>query len=378
MKNDKPVILFIANRQEHFSREVLRGILSMRSEGCDWDVWLMPMVNERRHIEACLDSRKVSGVIARGLSRDLLLLLNDRDVPAVAIRGMETDSDDLANGPHVNDQVIGEKAGVEFMRLNLGYWGFVHWEGVSWSEARRKSFHTYATSKGVRNSTLTLQSDERHGWDGVLSISKWLESLSKPCGILACNDEAGLDVLHACQLVGLKVPEQVAVIGVDNDRLLCESSVPPLSSIDLHSADVGRAAALQLSGLIGDSKSDAMHISQATVVVRESSHEIDRYLLIYQRAIDYMNSRALLSISVAEVAEACGISRRGLERAFVKHSGESPASVIRSQRLAAILRLLKNQSMSLDNLAQQTGFSDAAGLSNFVKRMTGKSPGSFR
>jgi len=380
MKKKKPVILLIANRQECFSREFLGGVLSELQHGCGWQLLQMPMTHKRRHLEGCLDALQVSGVIGRGLSKEILLLLNEREIPVVAIRGMEAASDDLANGPHVDDEAIGEKAGREFMRLNLDYWGFVHWEGVAWSEARQKSFHSYAASQNARNSTVMLSSDERHGWDGVLKISKWLESLPKPCGILACNDQAGLDVLHACQLAGLSVPDQVAVIGVDNDRLLCESAEPPLSSIDLHAADVGRSSVRQLLCMLGNSEEGGatMNISQATVVVRESSHEIDRYLLIYQKALDYMRSKALSGILVTEVAEACGVSRRGLERAFAKQSGESPAEVIRSQRLAGILRLLKSQSMSLDSLAEQAGFSDAAGLSNFVKRMTGKSPGALR
>lgn len=207
---------------------------------------------------------------------------------------------------------------------------------------------------------------------------EWVKSLSKPCGVLACNDEAGLDVLHACQLADLEVPAQVAVIGVDNDRLLCESSVPPLSSIDLHAEDVGRSAAKQLRSLLGGEVDDEVHIGQISMVVRESSHEIDRYLLTYQKAVDFIAARALTGTSVGEVASNCGVSRRGLERAFVKYSNESPAGLIRNQRLSAILELLKNQPLSLDHLAEQTGFSDSAGFSNFVKRMTGKPPGAFR
>lgn len=380
VKKRKPVVLLFANRQGYFSREFLQGVLSMRGHGCDWEVLLMPVIYEKRHLKAYLHAMQVSGVIARGMGQEMLALLAEMELPVVAIRGMETESHDFANGPHVDDQAIGEKAGQEFMHLNLRYWGFIHWEGVVWSEARMKSFSSYASTLNVNTSTLSLQVEERHSWKGVLKIRAWLDSLSKPCGILACNDEAGLDVLQACQLAGLSVPEQVAVIGVDNDRLLCESTVPPLSSIDLHAADIGKAAACQLRGMLSHERWDdrALNPSQASVVVRESSHEIDRYLLIYQRAMDHIQSKALTGISVLELAEACGVSRRGMERAFIKQSGKSPAAVIRSYRLTGILELLKNQSMNLECLAQQTGFSDAVGLSNFVKRMTGRSPGSFR
>ncbi len=378
MKASKPTILFLANREESFSRQVLRGIVSMRSEGCDWEIWVMPLIHEKRQLEACLRARNVAGVIARGLGAELQMFFHEQGIPLVAIRGAETSGDCIFNGPHVDDEEIGAKAGKEFRNLNLGYWGFVHWEGVAWSEARRDSFQAYADAHGAKNHVLTLASDEWHSWDGVLKIVEWIQSLSKPCGVLACNDEAGLDVLHACRLGDLNVPAQVAVIGVDNDRLLCESSVPPLSSIDLHAVDVGKFSVKQLRSLLAGESDEEICMSQSSMVVRESSHEIDRYLRTYQKALDFIAPRALTGTSVTAVASGCGVSKRGLERAFEKYSSDSPASFIREQRISAILKLLKNQSITLEHLATQAGFSDASGFSNFVKRMTGKTAGEFR
>ncbi len=380
MKQEQKTILFIAIRQGFFSREVLRGVLTLLQAGEGYEVWVVPVIHEKRHLEACLESRQVAGVITRGLDGDLMNLIQEREIPVIAIRGPQTRRGDGITDLHVDDGAIGGKAGVEFERLNLDYWGFVHWQGVAWSEARKKSFQAYADARGASLSVVTLPESERYSWDGVLAIQSWLEKIPKPCGVLACNDEAGVDVLHACKLAGLSVPDQVAVIGVDNDRLLCESTTPALSSIDLFAADVGKAAARQMITLLeADCEMEnETHLGQSTMVVRESSHEIDRYLLVYQKALDYISSHALIGPSVLKVADSCGVSRRGLERAFEKHAGRSPAEVIREQRLESIFRLLKNQSLNLTNLAQQAGFSDAAGLSNFIKRMTGQAPGSFR
>lgn len=380
MLSKKRTILLIAIRQGFFSREVLRGVLSVQHESSDWEVWVVPLIHDKRHLESCLESREVAGVITRGLGAELMDTLHERGIPVVAIRGPHEIEGVELNGPHVDDEAIGGKAGGEFARLNLDYWGFVHWEGVAWSEARRRSFQTYADSQDVQLDVFVVPEAKRHDWQGVLEIKDWLARLPKPCGILACNDEAGVDVLHACKLAGLNVPGEVAVIGVDNDRLLCESTVPALSSIDLHAEEVGRAAARQLDEMLGSGEGVSVqkHIGQSIMVVRESSHEIDRYLLVYQRALDYIRAHALTGPSVASVADACGVSKRGLERSFEKHAVSSPAEMIREQRTAGILRLLKNQSLGLNNLAHQAGFSDAAGLSNFIKRMTGKPPGAFR
>ena len=374
--------MFIAIRQGYFSREVLRGLLATRfddSSGSEIELWVAPPMDDRAHLEACLRNRNVVGVISRGLSREMLAFIEKRDIPVVSIRGPEESEEFGLHGLHVDDDTIGSLAGGEFVRLNLREWGFIHWEGVAWSEARKESLLAFAQSQGVAVNILSLPVDKRHGWSGVSDICSWLEGFANPCGILACNDEAGVAVLHACKLSGLRVPEEVAVIGVDNDGLLCESSSPSLSSIDLHAAQIGRAATHHLLSLLkGEDPGQLPHVAPAVMIVRESSHEVDRYLLVYQNAMNYITSHALRGPHVADVAAACAISKRGLERAFAKHAAGSPAEIIREQRAAGILRLLKNQSLGLVNIAQQSGFSDASGLSNFIKNVTGKPPGAWR
>lgn len=382
MAAGKPTIMFIAIRQGYFSREVLRGLLATRfadAVGNDVELWVAPPMDDQAQLEVCLENRNVVGVISRGLSRDLMAFIEKRDIPSVCIRGPEESGEFALHGLHVDDDTIGRLAGGEFVRLNLSEWGFVHWQGVAWSEARKESLLAFARSQGVEVNILSLPENKRHGWSGVSDICSWLAGFAKPCGILACNDEAGVAVLHACKLSGFRVPEEVAVIGVDNDGLLCESSSPSLSSIDLHAAQIGRAAAHHLLQLLkSEDPGQLPHVAPAVMVVRESSHEVDRYLLIYQNATNYIASHALRGPHVTDVAAACGISKRGLERAFAKHAAGSPAEMIREQRAAGILRLLKNQSLGLANIAQQSGFSDASGLSNFIKNVTGKPPGAWR
>ena len=372
-------ILYLGERRGYFAREILKGVLSMRAGGCDWNLCCLPVRIEEEDLRQYLKRRRVDGIIARGLTEKMARFVASIGVPSVLIRGSEDAGADYMNGPHVDDSAIGRLAGAEFNHLNLAYWGFVHWEGVMWSEARKKSFDSYATSLGVSNDTLALSQAVRQSWGSVRSIAKWLKSLPKPCGILACNDEVGLDVLHACQLIGASVPREVSVMGVDNDRLLCESTTPSLSSIDLRAAEIGKAAATQLVRMLADPEDQhQIAVKPANTVVRSSSHEVDRAMLTYQKALDFLSGRELSKMSVDEVARNCGVSRRGLERAFKKCAHSSPAAVVREMRIRAITQLLKDGFANLESIAHQAGFSDAAGLSNFVKRMTGKTPGSFR
>lgn len=377
--NNRPHVLFVGEKKSFFAREILRGIFSMRSEGCDWNFWCVPESISIDELSDCLASKHVEGIIARGLAPELARHISALDVPSVLIRDKEDASAEYINGPHADDQAIGKLAGDEFSHLRLGYWGFVHWEGVMWSEARKKTFHSYATSLAVSNDTLSLSPEVRGNWAGILKIAEWVEKLPKPCGVLACKDEVGLDVLHACEMLGLSVPDDVAVIAVDNDRLLCESSSPSLTSIDLMADSVGRVAVVQLAKLLGYlEESYSIGQCRSVLVARESSHRKDQYSLVYQKALDIMSAKPLIGMGVEELARACGVSRRGLERAFKKCALKSPASLIREKKVEAIAKQLRNNSVSIESISYQAGFSDTAGFSNFVKRMTGKTPSELR
>ena len=379
MNKAKPTIMLIAIRQGHFSRELLRGVLDAQLSGQDYNVWVVPPMSDRQHLDACISSQNVIGVIARGLANELVEYLEEHRIPVVSIRGPRDTELLPSSGIHVDDDLVARLAGAEFDRLNLRQWGYVGWKGVTWSEAREQALVGFSQSQAADVKVLSLSEEKRDGWKGVAEIAKWVQGLVKPCGILACNDEAGVAALHACKLAGLSVPEEVAVIGVDNNYLLCESSSPSLSSIDIHAADLGRMAMYQLGERLElDWEGGAKHQEPTVMVIRESSHQVDRYLLFYQIAVNYITSHALRGPSVAEVAESSGLSKRALERVFAKHASVSPGEMIREYRTNGILQLLKNQSLNLSMIAQQSGFADASGLSNFVKRVTGKSPGEWR
>lgn len=379
MGREVPQILYVGDRESFFSREVLRGVFSMRTEGCDWHYWCLSSEVELEQVRESIKGGRVDGMLVRGLEESRAREFAQLGVPTVFIRSTEGKYAHYINGPHPDDRAIGRLAGEEFGYLNLDYWGFVHWKEVMWSEERKNTFHAYAESLGVKNEVLSLTKEERRDVVCVTQIAAWLKKLPKPCGVLACSDKAGLDVLHACRLLGLSVPDEVAVIGVDNDRLFCESASPALTSIDLKAADLGRAAVVQLGKMLGVLDADVeVPQTPAELVSRESTQRKDRHKIIYQRAMDYIEARPLSQLSVVVLASKCGISRRGLERAFSKCKADSPAAVIRQKRMVAIEVLLKDKTASLESVAHQAGFSDASSFSNFVKRMTDKSPGELR
>lgn len=319
---------------------------------------------------------QVDGVIGRDVSDEIMAEVVGQEIPAVVLRSAGAGPVDagVSEGAHVNDGEVGALALEELERLSVKHWGFVGYEGVRWSIDRGEKL----MNQRVNVHEIALEEAEREGWQGVFRLVEWLQDLPKPIGVFACSDAAGVSVVQACEFLGLKVPSQVAVIGVDNDVRLCQSCSPPLSSIDLHAAGVGKRAAWQMASLLGLAVGEEPRIGEPRLVARESSHDVDRYFLYYRKALEWLTDHALRGPSVEEVAEVAGVSRRGLERAFGKHANESPATVVREYRMKAIEKLLAREALSLDRVASQAGFADSAGLSNFVRRYKGLSPRDLR
>ena len=153
-------------------------------------------------------------------------------------------------------------------------------------------------------------------------LSDWLISLPKPVGVLACNDAWGRQVLESCRLAGLSVPDQVAVLGVDNDAVFCEMADPPLSSVALESEAAGYEAAELLDGLIRGSvrKSRRVFVRAMGIITRQSTDLVAVSDADVAAALRYIHHEYGNSLSVADVAEAVAMSRRGLETWFSQGS----------------------------------------------------------
>lgn len=381
---DSKVILYLSNRQTTHNRNILRGLNSVFHKNEGWDVWNIPIGAQPSKLDRYFESINVAGVVARG--SDLLLTdyFSEKNVPFVSIESMNShDGDasaDLTPDEHSVPIIVAE----EFNRLGFKKWAYIHWAGYRWSEYRKKRFELCAKYSGVELHVLTINSDNE--WDMIIDTAEWLKALPKPCGVFGCNDKAALDVVRAATSASISIPDELAVIGVDNDVLLCEGGGTWLSSVDLHIKELGVHAAKQLRDLIKvteaggevpfEPQSDTA--IKPSLIIRESSQHVDHYLLTFQQASGKIREHELKGISVDELATLCSVSRRCLERAFERYAKKSPAAVIRGIRAEAIVRVIISQDVSLEKLAEYTGFADASGLSNFIRRATGIPPSEHR
>ncbi|WP_414661068.1 XylR family transcriptional regulator [Horticoccus sp. 23ND18S-11] len=212
------------------------------------------------------------------------------------------------------------------------------------------------------------------------ALLRWLKELPRPVGIMAAYDIRGQQVLDACRAAGLAVPDEVAVIGVDNDALLCELASPPLSSVIPNAHRAGYEAAALLDRLMAGKRvpATAHLIAPLGIEARQSTDVLavdDREVA---RAVQYIREHACDGINVSDVLRAVPLSRRVLEQRFQRLLGHTPREEILQVRLGRVKQLLAETDLPLYLIAERTGFEHVEYLSVLFKRETGRTPSAFR
>lgn len=212
------------------------------------------------------------------------------------------------------------------------------------------------------------------------SLTRWLRTLPKPVGIMAGYDIRGQQVLDACRGAGLAVPDEVAVIGVDNDTLLCELASPPLSSVIPNAHGAGYEAAALLDRMMAGKRvaATARLIAPLGIAERQSTDVLAVDDRAVARAVQYIREHACEGINVGDVLATVPLSRRVLEQRFQRLLGHTPREEILHVRLNRVKQLLAETDLPLYLVAERTGFEHAEYLSVLFKRETGRTPSAFR
>jgi LacI family transcriptional regulator len=203
---------------------------------------------------------------------------------------------------------------------------------------------------------------------------------AEPLGLMACNDVCGRQILQACVTAELRVPDDVAVVGVDNDELICELSDPPLSSVALDVERAGYESAQLLDGLMSGriKRGYAVHVEPTHVVTRRSSDVIAQDDRLMVRALRFIRDHFAQGITVSDVAEEVGTSRRTLERHFSAGIGRSILSEIARCRIERAKELLSETEVSCYSVASEVGFKSLKTFNRTFYRREGVTPQGFR
>jgi LacI family transcriptional regulator len=199
--------------------------------------------------------------------------------------------------------------------------------------------------------------------------------------VFACYDGRALQVLEACQLLGLQVPEEVAVLGVDNDELVCELANPPLSSVQPNARRSGYEAAALLARMMGGEKkavAPTHQVQPVRVVERQSTDVVAVEDAKVAAALKFIRQHACEGVDVGDVLRAVPMARTRLEQKFKALLGHSPHRQIVQQRIARAKHLLAESKVAISEVAEQAGFDNASYLSVAFRRETGLSPFAYR
>ena len=254
-----------------------------------------------------------------------------------------------------------------------------------WSRDRTASFRQRIAEAGFETHVYENEHPEPRrqlSWDQEQAIVvDWLRTLPKPVGIMVCNDDRGQYVLEACLLGGLYVPEEVAVVGLGNDQLVCDLTTPPLSSVALSGEKAGYESAAVLDRLMerATAGGENVVVRPTEVVIRQSTNVFaiaDRDVL---GALKFIHQNAIQKpIQVEDVLKSVHLSRRTLYDRFAKILGRSVHEEIKRVRVEQLARLLVNTDWPLSRITADLGCSDAKNIARYFKQQKGMTPSQYR
>ncbi len=360
-----------------YARGLLQGVVHYIREHEPWSFHLMEQ-GRGDDPPAWLARWRGDGIIARIETPNIARAVVRAGLPAVDLSAARL----VPRLPWVetDDEQIARLAAEHLLERGFRHFAFCGDARFKWSAWREEHFRRRLEAAGQPVQVYRPTSGAGDLAGQAREMRRWLEALPKPVGVMACYDIRGQQVLDACRGAGLAVPEEVAVIGVDNDTLLCELASPPLSSVVPNAHRTGYEAAALLDRMMRGEKVAARSqlIAPLGVEARQSTDVLavdDREVA---RAVRFIREHACDGINVGDVLKAVPLSRRVLEQRFQRLLGHTPRVEILHARLARVKQLLGETDLPLYLIAERTGFEHVEYLSVVFKRETGATPRAFR
>ena len=358
-----------------FGRGILRGIIQYAKLYGPWQLYHWP-----GDFEQMLPNMRDwggNGIIARIPNSRIERAILETNLPVVGITLNEEQRDPkhpCARFSEVRADSIraGERAAEFLLEKQLNHFAFVgEINNENWSRQRCEGFSQHLKAAG-KNSMIYPQPPKlKRDWgQEVFLLGKWLATLPKPVGLLAAMDARGRQVIAACNEFGIRVPGEIAVLGIDNDELICETCQPPMSSVMLDTPQGGFFAAEMLDQMMQgkQSRPQCCLVPALHVIPR---HSTDISLISDEtvaEAVRFIIANSLTSSNVASVTNHMDLSRKNLEKRFKKAMGCSVLTVINQERIKRIKVLLTETNLSIQEIAEKCHFDCASNLCKFFRR----------
>ncbi len=392
MAGNQKVVLLIENSRES-GRAFLRGVSQYARLHRPWTFYCEPpfyyrastynsyrWAGIRKRTLADLKAWGATGIIARdSVDMDGIIGMG---LPTIFFRAVTTV---LRKGfPYVitDNEAIGRMGAEHFLDRGFRNFAYLGYHDMPWSNERAKSFDKRIAEAGFQTHFFEeLRSSKRPSLNkDQNTIKKWLEGLPKPVGIMVCNDNRAHDVIEVCKIIGMRIPEKIAVLGVDNDELECELMDPRLSSVAINCERAGYEAAQLLDKIMdGEEVTKQVVLAHAMYVVSRQTTDIeaveDEDVAF---ALRYIREHAHTPIGVQDVADSVALTIRALQKKFRLVLDRTIHDQIQNVHIEQARQMIVGTNLQISEIALSLGYSGAEKLSRSFRNKMGMAPLEYR
>ena len=377
-----PHVAVCVDKSRSYGRGILRGIARYVETVGRWSLYIDPE-SAGRYSESWLRDWKGDGILAYIETAALARRFLRSGIPTVELFGHRID----LRIPQVcsDDEAIGRQAAEHLLERRFRRFAFTGYPGEPWVDRRCAGFAQAVARHGfpLERFSCPHTPGSPSRWEKTQQeLTGWLRGLPKPIGLMACSDRHAQRVLDACRRGGLDVPEELAVIGVDNDEETCRLSDPPLSSVIDDPARIGFEAARLLDRLIGGRVRpeglDPLLVPPLGVEVRRSTDVTAVEDRMVAQAMRSIRERACRGLRVEDLIGEAHVSRSVFYRRFQEALGRTPHEELLRVKLDRAKSLLQGTPLTLEEIAPLAGFDHSEYLSVAFKREAGITPGAYR
>lgn len=375
-----PRVALLVDTATTWGRGIIRGIQDYARKHGPWQLFVEPRsMEEPMHVPVRWQG---DGVIARigrpAMARELRVL----GQPVVNVSGIQLADADF---PRVTNDLkaAGKMAAAYFLRRGFRNFAYFSLVGLPYVARQQQAYAEVVEHGGTACAVYAVRPRRGVEPDWNLSLARlgaWLKSLPKPVGVLTWNFSSGREVLYACQLVGLLVPEEVAILSGTDDELFCKIVPIPLSGIKVAANQIGYRAAALLDKLMrgGAEPRQPIFIPPVGVATRQSTDTFAVHDEALVRALNFIRANAARAIQVHDVTAHAGLSRRVLERRFMQMLGRTPAQEIRRVHFDRAKELLRETDLPVPDVAAAAGFGSPEYMAYVFKSELNRTPLRYR
>ena len=377
-------IILLSDFEEQYGKDLLRGITRYSKDHGPWTFCRMPThYRETLGMDGILSWAKeweANGVIGLFQDGDEVKKFTQAGIPVIAQDFKER----LSGVPSITGgyRETGRLGAEYFLKKGFKHFAFYGFNNIVWSRERALGFEERVREAGYDVHYYEQKDSQSTDlWYYKPSeLSRWLNALPKPIGLMCCDDNQGHHVTEAARHASIRIPDEVAVLGVDNDEMLCDLSDPPLSSIGLDTEKSGYEAARLMAQMIAQKTcmADDVLVQPTQVITRHSTDIFackDKYIV---QALKYIHDNLDKNLKVDQVLKEVPLSRRSLEKRFIQNTGYPVYEYIYNQRIEEFTRKLLETDMTIFEIALDLGLSDSKNIARQFKQIKGITPVEYR